>query len=104
MGKMAMEHPVTEAIGYELDIPSLSYTNQHGVSARPDCLGLTCSLPAGFPKCESMQMHRMVVHSEVDDPDANAFTVANNERCGCRTRLTVESQPVELHVHAVRDC
>src|SRR5260370_21619639 len=98
---MAVDHPVAGPVRHELYIASLCNANQRGVSARPDRLRLAPSLASRFPKSESMQMNRMMVHAEIDDPDTDALTVLDDQRRGCRPCLPVECEPVELHVHAI---
>src|SRR5260370_29364188 len=98
---MAVEHPVADPVRHELDIASLCHANQRCVSARPDRLRLPRSLASRFPKSESAQMNRMMVHAEIDDPDTDALPVLDDERCRCRPCLAVECEPVELHVHAI---
>src|SRR2546430_10827349 len=103
MGKMAVEHPIAHSICHELDIPCLSHTDECRVPARPDCLRLPRSFASRLPEREAVQMNRMVIHAEVDNSDANALTVANDQGCRSRACLTIEREPVELHVHAVRN-
>src|ERR1700679_3967819 len=103
MGKMAVEHPVARAVRYELDIPGLRYADERGASPRPDRLRLARSLAPRFPKREPMQMNRMVVHAEIDDTDAHALALLNDQRRACRTSFAVQRKPVELHIHAVGD-
>ena len=47
-------------------------------------------------------MNGVVVHSEVDEANPNSIPVTDDKRCGCRSGLAVEGEPVELHVHGVR--
>ena len=81
MGKMAVEHPIADSIGYEFDIPSLSDTNKRCIASGPDRLGLPRSLPPRLPKREPVEMNRMVIHAKVDHADAHPFAVTDDERC-----------------------
>src|SRR5260370_21273210 len=48
-------------------------------------------------------MDWVMVHSEIHQPDPDAFTMTHYQRRCVRPRLAVEGQPVELHVGAVWD-
>ena len=43
-----------------------------------------------------------MVHAEVDEANPDSIPVTDDERCGCRSGLAVEGEPVKLHVHGVR--
>src|SRR6202040_1070861 len=64
---------------------------------------LTASFSACNDKLVTMKVDGMVVHSEIDKADADAFSVPHNQRSGGRTGFSVEGEPVELHIHGVRD-
>ena len=74
MGQMAMQHPVARIIGYELDISRLRNTNQHGITWKPSSFRNPAALGSGNVERMSMQMNRMMVHAEIDQPDTNAIT------------------------------
>ena len=44
-----------------------------------------------------------MVHSQVDEAQPDAIIQPNDQGSSCWTRLAVEGQPVELHIHGVRD-
>ena len=96
-----MNHPVTWIVGNKLDVPRLGYSDEHGVAGPPSGLGN----PAAFGSCRvegvPVQMHRMVVHAEIYEADANTVPEPNDKRSRCRTGFSIEDQPVELHVHRV---
>ena len=46
----------------------------------------------------------MVVHPEINDPDARSFAYPDNQGRRRRPSLPVEREPVELHIHAVGNC
>src|SRR2546427_6452743 len=99
---MAMEHPVAGVAGNELHIARLRHSYEYGVSRTPRGLWLSSSFRARDDKLMAVKMDRMVVHAEVDEADADALPVAHDERSVGWTRLAVEGEPVELHVHGVR--
>src|SRR3989442_1064209 len=99
---MAMEHPVAGVAGNELHIARLRHSYEYGVSRAPRGLWLSSSFRARDDKLMAVKMDRMVVHAEVDETDADALPVSHDERSVGWTRLSVEGEPVELHVHRVR--
>src|SRR3989475_6465824 len=99
---MAMKHPVAGVVGNELHIARLRHSYEYGVSRTPRGLWLSSSFRARDDKLMAVKMDRMVVHAEVDEADADALPVAHDERSVGWTRLAVEGEPVELHVHGVR--
>src|SRR6266478_9172096 len=98
---MAVQHPVAGIIGYELDVARLRYAHEHRVSRSPCRFGLAASFSPCNYELVPMQVDRMVVHTEVDQANPYAFTVPHDQRSRRRSRLTVEREPVELHVHGV---
>src|SRR3989454_7557269 len=99
---MAMQHPVAGIAGHELHVAGLCDSDEDSISRTPRGLGLSSSFRAGDDKLMAVKMDRMVVHAEVDETDADALPVAHDERSVGWTRLAVEGEPVELHVHGVR--
>src|SRR5579864_6559010 len=99
---MAMEHPVAGIAGNEFHIAGLCDSNEDRVARPPRGLGLAASFRAGDDKLMAVKMDRMVVHAEVDETDADALPVPHDERSVSWTRLSIEGEPVELHVHGVR--
>src|SRR5437763_2038216 len=99
---MAMQHPVAGVVGNELHIARLRHSYEYGISRTPRGLRLSSSFRAGDDKLMAVKMDRMVVHAEVDETNANTLPVPHNERSVGWTRLSVEGQLVELHVHGVR--
>src|SRR5216683_5296954 len=102
MRKMAMNHPITRIVRLKLDVSRLRHSYEHCISRAPRGLRLSSSFRAGDDKSVAMKMNGVVIHSKVDEADADALSVTDNERRGCRSRFAVEGQPVELHVHGVR--
>ena len=100
---MAVQHPITEVFRLELDITRLRYSNQHRVFRSPPRFGLPARLCTGDEKRISVQMNRVMVHAEIHHPDPHAAAMTHHERRGVRTRLSVEGQPVELHVGGIGD-
>src|SRR5439155_25027655 len=99
---MAMEHPVAGVAGNELHIARLRHSYEYGVSRTPRGLWLSSSFRARDDKLMAMKMDRMVVHSQIDEADADALPVPYDERSVGWTGFSVEGEPVELHVHGVR--
>src|SRR5713101_8028868 len=99
---MAMQHPVAGIAGNELHIARLRYSYEHRVSRSPRGLWLSSPFRAGDHKLMAVKVDRMVVHSQIDEADADALPVPHDERSVGRTGFSVEGEPVELHVHGVR--
>src|SRR3989442_10530750 len=70
---------------------------------RSSDLRLPSSLGARHHKSVPVYVNGMVVHSQVDEAQADAIVQPNNQGSGGRTSLAVERQPVELHIHGVRN-
>ena len=51
----------------------------------------------------AVQVNRVMIHSQIDHADANSITEANNERSVGWSSFPVNQQPVEFHVHGVRN-
>src|ERR1700746_3371248 len=100
---MAMQHPVSRVAGDELHIARLCDADENRVARTPSGFGLAASFSARNDKLVTMKVDRMVVHSEVDKADTDAFPMPHNQRSGGRTGFSVEGEPVELHIHGVRD-
>src|SRR5713226_7345211 len=100
---MAMEHPVAGVVGNELHIARLRHSYEYGVSRTPRGLWLSSSFRARNDKLMAMKMDRMVVHSQIDEADADALPVPHDERSVGWTGFSVEGKPVKFHVHGVRD-
>src|SRR5882762_1841689 len=99
---MAVQHPVAGIAGGKLHIAGLRYTHEYRVSRSPRGLRLSSSFRAGDNKSVAMKMNGMMVHSEVDEANPDSIPVTDDQRCGCRSGLAVEGEPVKLHVHGVR--
>src|SRR5258708_1247629 len=100
---MAVQHPVARIICDKLDVARLRYTHEHRVSRTPCRFGLAASFRSRDHELMAVKMDRMVVHTEVDQADADSLPVAHDERSVGWTGFSVEGKPVELHVHGVRD-
>ena len=50
----------------------------------------------------SVHMNGVMVHAQIDEPDAHAVPKPDDQGSVRRTGLAVQRQPVELHVHGVR--
>src|SRR5437879_794702 len=48
-------------------------------------------------------MDRVMIHAHIYETDSHAFALPNDERSGGGTSLAVKSEPIKLHVHAVRN-
>src|SRR6266853_3767918 len=100
---MAMEHPVPWIARHKLHIARLRHSYEYRVSRTPR----RCGLSASFSPCNyelvPMKVDRMVVHPQIDKADADALSVPHNQRSVGWTGFSVEGEPVELHVHRVRD-
>ena len=70
----------SEPISDEFDIPRLRHAHKRSVPSGPGRFSLPCAFPSGFPKGESMEVYRMMVHAEVDNPNSHPLTVSNNQR------------------------
>ena len=100
--KMTVQHPISGVVGNELHIARLRHSYEYGVSRTPRGLWLSSSFRARDDKLMAMKMDRMVVHSQIDEADADALPVPYDERSVGWTGFSVEGEPVELHVHGVR--
>src|SRR5712691_6230422 len=100
---MAVQHPVAGIVRHELDIAALGDSHEHSVSRAPE----RPRLPTAFSSCDgkrvAVKVNRMVIHSEIDQADADSIPESNDKRCSCRPGLAVECQPVELHIHRIRN-
>src|SRR6266567_3317865 len=96
VGHILVRHRV---VGFQWRI---RHSYEYGISGTPRGLWLSSSFRAGDDKLMAVKMDRMVVHTEVDETDADALPVPHDERSVGWTRLSVEGEPVELHVHGVR--
>jgi hypothetical protein len=100
---MAMEHPVAGVAGNELRIPRLRYFYEYCISRTPRGLRLSSSFSTCNYELVPMNVDRMVVHPQIDEADADALPVPDDERSDGWTGFSVEGKPVELHVHGVRN-
>src|SRR5579883_2409677 len=100
---MAMQHPVAGAVRDEFDVARLCHTDEDRVAAGPCGFRLPVSLAPCLPERKAMNVDRVVIHAHVDQPNANPLTHTNYEGSRCRTRLAVKCEPIEFHIHAVRN-
>src|SRR5713226_1744334 len=100
---MAVQYPVAGIIGYELHVTRLGNSHEHRVSRSPCRFGLAASFRSRDHELVAMKMDRMVVHTEVNQADADSLPVPHAERSVGWTGFSVEGKPVELHVHGVRN-
>ena len=98
-----MEHPVAGVVGDELDVARLGDADEHGVAGPPRGLRDAAAFGAGDVEGVAVQVHRVVIHAEVHEPDAHAAAERHDHRRDGGAGLAVEDEPVELHVHGVRD-
>src|SRR5687768_18572857 len=82
--QVAMKHPVTHVFGIELDVPGLSDTDQDSVLSGETVDGSAARLGSGHDKLVAMQMDRMVVHADVDEPDPHALALLDDHRSAVR--------------------
>ncbi len=71
--QMAVNHPVAGIVGDELDVGSLGDSHQNRVLRSPSGLRLPPTLCACHDKRVPVQVNRMVVHSQVDEAQADAI-------------------------------
>src|SRR4030088_3139417 len=98
---MAVQHPVAGIVCNKLDVARLRYPNEYRVPRSPCRLGLAASFSPCNYELVAMKVDGMVVHSQIDEADAHALSVSHNQRSVGWTGFSVESKPVELHVHGV---
>src|SRR5947209_4617522 len=99
---MAVQHPVAWIICDELYISRLCDADEHCIARHPGGLGNSAAFRSSGSKGVAVQMDRMVIHTEVDHANSNAIPETNDERSRRGTGLSVQDEPVEFHVHAVR--
>src|SRR5437899_3153762 len=100
---MAMKHPVSRIGRHKLDIPRLRHSYQNRISRTPRGSWLASSFRPGNHELVAVKMDRMVVYTEVDEANADSLSVPHDERSVGWTGFTIECEPVELHVHGVRN-
>ena len=92
-----MQHPIPDVFGVKLNVTRLCNSSKHGVLFIPEVLWF----PSSFGPCDyeliAMQVNGMVIHPQIDQPDAHSLALFHQHRgCG-RSRLAIEGEPVELH-------
>src|SRR5713226_1472761 len=100
---MAVQHPVAGIVCDKFDVARLRHTDEHRVPWAPGRFRLSPSFCSRDYKLVAVEVDRMVVHAEVDQANPYAFTVPHNQGSRRRPRSTVECEPVELHIHRVRN-
>src|SRR6516165_10312950 len=100
---MAVEHPVTKIVRYKLDIAGLSNADKNSVAGPPGGFWLTASFSPRDDELVPVQVDRMVIHPQINQANTNTLSVPHNQRSCSWTRFSIEGEPIELHVHGVRD-
>lgn len=77
---MTVQHPVARINGYELHIPRLGNSHEHRVSRPPSRFGLAPTFCSRNYELVAMKMDWMMVHTEVDESDADSLPVPHNQR------------------------
>src|SRR5687767_5124945 len=89
MWQVAVQHPIAGIDRIKLDVPSLRYTDEYCVTRKPSRLWNTTALSSCDIKLVPMNVHRMVVHTEIDHPYADSFPLLNNHRSRVRTSFPI---------------
>ena len=95
--QMAVQHPVAGIVRDELNGAALRNADEHCVAGPPGGLRDAAAFGSGDVEGVSMEVHGVVVHAEVDEPDADALALAHDQRRRRRAGFSVEQKPVELH-------
>ena len=101
--EMAVEHPVAGIVGDEFDVACLRNADEHGVARPPRRLRDAAAFGAGDVEGVAVQVHRVMVHAEVHEPDAHTAAERHDHGRDGGAGLAVEDEPVVLHAHGVRD-
>src|ERR1700685_1216427 len=100
---MAVKHPCPRVIRDKFHIARLSHAHQYRVSGVPGRLRDTTAFRACYIKSMAVKVDRVVIHSEIDHSDTNAVAQPHNEWSRSWTGLSIKEQPIEFHVHGVRN-
>ena len=99
MRHMAVEHPVSRIVRDELDISRLRNANERCIARHPRGLRNSAAFRPRGVKRMPVQVNRVVVHSKIDQTDANPIAEPDNQRRRRGSRFAIKHQPVEFHIH-----
>src|SRR6266481_6947835 len=103
MGKMAVDHPVAGIFGFELDDFGLRDADENRVRGIPGGFGSAAAFGAGDDELIAVEMNGMVIHTEIDEAEADAAAETRDERRDGGSGGAVEGEPVEFHGGGIGD-
>src|SRR5205085_234412 len=77
MRQMAVEHPRAWVVCDEFDVACLCYSDQDRVAGNPRRFWNSAGLRTGDIKRVAVQMHRMMIHAEIDHADTHSVAKPN---------------------------
>ena len=97
MWKMAMQHPFAHDNSRRIRYHVPVRLQQDGIAGRPWDFRNASTLSSRCVKGVAMQVHRMMIHPHIHKPDPHTLPFFNDEWSACRSRDSIQSQPVEFH-------
>ena len=80
MRQMTMKMPIARIVRDELNVAGLRHAHEHGVRRLDGRRTYASALRSRHRELMAMQMNWMVIHTEIDEPDADALSEFHQQR------------------------
>ena len=82
--EMAVQHPVADILGIELNVPGLCNSDKYGVLIHPTLNRTSSAFGSRNNELHSVQVNWVMIHTDIDKAYAHALPLLDDHRRRCR--------------------